>query len=158
MRILGMNKLTRFVPMLRYHHTQIGYVILATIGGSMLLIAKLMSLYEFNWIPLVVLAILAICLVLFATLTVEIDEHSLRLRFGPGLIRKKISLTDIESHQMEKNHWYYGWGIRRTPHGWLWNVSGLDAVELLLSNGKKFRVGTDDPEGLTSSLRQALER
>jgi len=144
--------------MLRYHHTQIGYVILATIGGAMLLIAKLMSLYEFNWIPLLVLAILAICLVLFATLTVEIDEHSLRLRFGPGLIRKKISLTDIESHRMKKNHWYYGWGIRRTPHGWLWNVSGLDAVELVLRNEKKFRVGTDDPQGLTSSLQQALGR
>jgi hypothetical protein len=144
--------------MKRYYHTQIGYVTLAALGGAMLLILLLMDLYEFNWVPVFVLIILGLCLILFATLTVEIDEDSLHLRFGPGLIRKKISLQDIESHRMEKNHWYYGWGIRRTPHGWLGNVSGLDAVELLLKNGEKLRVGTDDPEGLTSALQQALGR
>ena len=142
--------------MTQYRHTQIGYVIFATIGGAMVLILLLMDLYEFNWIPLIVLAILAICLVLFATLTVEIDEQHLRIRFGPGAIGKKFPLQDIESHQEVKNRWYYGWGIRRTPHGWLWNVSGLDAIELLLKNGKKFRIGTDDPEALNRSLQQAL--
>jgi hypothetical protein len=142
--------------MKRYHHTQIGYVILTTIGGSMLLILLLMGMYIFNWIPVIVFLILGLSLILFATLTVEIDEDSLHLRFGPGLIRKKISLQDIESHRMEKNHWYYGWGIRRMPHGWLWNVSGLHAVELLLRDGRKFRVGTDDPEGLTQALHHAL--
>jgi hypothetical protein len=142
--------------MIQYRHTQIGYVILATMGGAMVLILLLMSLYEFNWIPLIVLAILAICVVLFATLTVEIDEEHLRIQFGPGFIHKKFPLQDIESHQVVKNHWFYGWGIRRTPHGWLWNVSGLDAIELLLKNGKRFRVGTDDPEGLTRALQQAV--
>lgn len=142
--------------MTQYHHTQIGYVIFATIGGAMVLILLLMNLYEFNWIPLMVFAILAICLVLFATLTVEIDEQHLRIRFGPGVIRKKFSLQDIEGHRLVKNNWYYGWGIRRTPHGWLWNVSGLDAIELLLKNGKKFRIGTDDPEGLRGVLQQVL--
>ena len=142
--------------MTHYRHTQIGYVIFATIGGAMVLILLLMSLYEFNWTPLIVFSILAICLVLFATLTVEIDEQHLHIRFGPGAIRKKFPLQDIESHQVLKNHWYYGWGIRRTPHGWLWNVSGLDAVELLLRNGKKFRIGTDDPEGLRGVLQQVL--
>ena len=144
--------------MIQYRHTQVGYVILATIGGAMVLILLLMSLYEFNWTPLIVLAILAICLVLFATLTVEIDQEHLRTQFGPGFIRKKFPLQDIESHQVVKNHWFYGWGIRRTPHGWLWNVSGLDAVELLLKNGKRFRVGTDDPEELTRALQQSLGR
>jgi hypothetical protein len=140
----------------RYHHTQMGYVILASIGGAVLLIALLMPLYQFNWAAAIVLIILAICLVLFATLTVEIDQDSLRVRFGPGLIRKRFLLQDIESHQMVKNHWYYGWGIRRAPQGWLWNVSGLHAVELLLKNGKRFRIGTDDPEGLSEVLRQSL--
>lgn len=144
--------------MIQYRHTQIGSVILATISGAMVLILLLMDLYEFNWIPLIVLAILAICVVLFATLTVEIDQEHLRIQFGPGFIRKKFPLQDIESHQVVKNHWFYGWGIRRTPHGWLWNVSGLDAVELLLKNGKRFRIGTDDPEGLARAIQQSLGR
>lgn len=142
----------------RYHHTQIGHVILAAIGAAMLLILLLMPLYRFNWVPVIVFVILAVCLVLFATLTVQIDEDSLRVRFGPGLIRKEFLLEDIESHQMVKNHWYYGWGIRRAPQGWRWNVSGLHAVELQLKNGKRFRIGTDDPEGLSQILRQSLGR
>jgi len=144
--------------MKRYHHTQIGHVILASIGGAIVLIVLLLPLQQFNWVPVIVVVVLAICLVLFATLTVEIDEDSLRLRFGPGPIGKKFLLEDIQSHQVVKNHWYYGWGIRRTPQGWLWNVSGLHAVELVLKSGKRFRIGTDDPEGLSGVLRQSLGR
>ncbi len=146
------------MPLARYQHTQVGYVILATVGGSMLLIVKLMSLYEFNWIPLVVLIILALCLVLFATLTVKIDADALHIRFGPGLIQKRFPLQDIEAHQQVKNRWYYGWGIHRTPRAWLYNVSGLDAVELRMRDEKRYRIGTDDPEGLTQALRQVLGR
>ena len=32
---------------------------------------------------------------------------------------------------------------------WLvWNISGLDTVELTYRDGKKFRIGTDEPEVL----------
>jgi hypothetical protein len=144
------------MTMIRYHHTQIGYVIFAAMGGFMLLMVKLISLYELNWIPLMVLIILAICLVLFATLTVEIGTDVLEIRFGPGLVRKRFPLQNIESYRRVKNRWYYGWGIHRTPRAWLYNVSGLDAVELQMRDGKGYRIGTDDPEGLTQALHQVL--
>ena len=41
-----------------------------------------------------------------------------------------------------------------TPSGWMFNVSGLDAVELELVNGKRFRIGTEDP----SEVVEAIER
>jgi hypothetical protein len=34
----------------------------------------------------------------------------------------------------------------------LYNVSGLDAVELRLKSGDVRRIGTDDPHGLSASL------
>ena len=34
---------------------------------------------------------------------------------------------------------------RRTQLGWMFNVSGLDAVELSLASGARFRIGTDRP-------------
>jgi len=52
------------------------------------------------------------------------------------------------SAKTTKNHWYYEWGIR----GWLWpkmriyNVSGFDAVEIKVKNGKTYRIGTDEPK------------
>jgi hypothetical protein len=37
----------------------------------------------------------------------------------------------------------------------LWNVSGLDAVELVLGDGKRFLVGTDEPAALTAAITMA---
>ena len=43
-----------------------------------------------------------------------------------------------------------------TPHDWLYNVSGLDAVEIVRISGKKFRVGTDEPRALVAALKAAM--
>ena len=51
-----------------------------------------------------------------------------------------------------RNKWIYGWGIRRLPGGWMYNVWGLDAIELDLVSGKRFRIGTDDPDGLLAAI------
>jgi len=34
----------------------------------------------------------------------------------------------------------------------LWNVSGLRAVEFLLKDGSRFRIGTDEPEALVKAI------
>ena len=87
----------------RYQHTQIGYLIIIALAIGLLFIAYLMAIYGFNWIAFAVLIILGVCLVLFATLTVLIEEDVLEIRFGPGVIRKKFPLKDIESCQVVKN-------------------------------------------------------
>jgi hypothetical protein len=37
----------------------------------------------------------------------------------------------------------------------LYNVSGLDAVELHLKSGEIRRIGTDDPQGLAAAIEQS---
>ncbi len=122
----------------------------------MVLIGGVLANAGINWIAIAVLIIIAVALVLFSTLTVVIWEDELEVRFGPGPIRKRFKLRDIESCRVVKNHWYYGWGIRLTPHGVLYNVSGFYAVELRLRTGKKFRIGTDVPQELDAAIRQVL--
>jgi len=141
-----------------YQHTQIGYLTIIVLGIACLCMALLMAVFGFNWIGFVVLIITAICLVIFATLTVVISEDVLEFRFGQGVIRKKFPLRDIESCHVVKNRWYYGWGIRLTPHGWLYNVSGFHAVEIKMKTGKKYRIGTDVPNELEKAIRQSIER
>jgi len=141
----------------QYQHIQIGYLMITVYTLGILFIAWLMAIYGFNWIAFVVLIILGVCLVLFATLTVVIDEDVLEIRFGPGVIRKKFPLKDIESCRVVKNPWYYGWGIRLTPHGWLYNVSGFHAVEIKMKTGKKYRIGTDVPNDLEKTIKQFIE-
>ena len=142
----------------RYQHTQIGYLIIIALAIALLFIVYLMTVYGFNWIAFAVLIVLGACLVLFATLAVVIEEDVLEIRFGPGVIRKKFPLKDIESCQVVKNPWYYGWGIRLTPHGWLYNVSGSYAVEISMKTGKRYQIGTDVPNDLEKVIRQSIER
>ena len=141
----------------QYQHIQIGYLMIIVYTLGILFIACPMAIYGFNWITFVALIILGVCLVLFATLTVVIDEDVLEIRFGPGVIRKKFPLKDIESCRIVKNPWYYGWGIRLTPHGWLYNVSGFHAVEIKMKTGKKYRIGTDVPNDLEKTIKQSIE-
>ena len=103
------------------------------------------------WVQVVLLCACGLLLFmtwLFGSLTVEVDEEELRHWFGPGFWKKSYQLLDIESAKVVRNSWFWGWGIRLTPHGWLYNVSGLDAVQLQLRSGRKLRIGTDDPQGL----------
>ena len=95
----------------------------------------------------------------FSTLTVMIDQEYLRIKFGYGIYCKRFKLKDITSVKTAKNHWYYGWGIRywMKPKMWIFNVSGFDAVEIKLKNGKVFRIGTDEPEVLEQVIIQSIK-
>ena len=46
-----------------------------------------------------------------------------------------------------------GWGIHLSRFGWLYNVSGFDAVAITLVSGKRFALGTDEPQALLAALR-----
>jgi hypothetical protein len=100
--------------------------------------------------------VLAFLLALFYSLTVEIREGVLECRFGVGLIGRRIPISEIRDARAVRNRWWYGWGIRLTPRGWLWNVSGLDAVELDLAGERRFRIGTDQPRELAEAIRAAI--
>ena len=141
--------------MTRYRHTQVGTLTLLFLGGGILLVASPMAIYGFHWGVMGAVLALLIAMGLFSTLTVEMARGYLIARFGPGVVRKRFPLQEIASFRVVRNPWYYGWGIRLTPHGWLYNVSGCLAVELKTRSGKKYRIGTDDPEGLASALREA---
>jgi len=140
----------------RYQHTQVGYLIITAMVAAMVLVGIILACSGFNWIAVGVSAVIGIALVLFSSLTVVINEDELEVRFGPGIVRKRIKLYDIESCQVVRNHWYYGWGIRLTPHGWLYNVSGFYAVEIKFRTGKKFRIGSNVPQELEAAIQQAL--
>jgi len=140
----------------RYKHTQVGYLIITVMAAVMVLIGIVLANAGINWIAIGVLVIIAVTLVLFSSLTVVIWEEELEVRFGPGPIRKRFKLNEIESCQVVKNPWYYGWGIRLTPHGMLFRVSGFRAVQIKLRTGKKFQIGTDVPQELERAIRQVI--
>jgi len=140
----------------QYEHTQVGYLIIVAMVAVMVLIGVILANTGFNWTAAVVLVVIAVALVLFSSLTVIIWEEELEVRFGPGVIRKRFKLNDIESYRIVRNPWYYGWGIRLTPHGVLYRVSGFHAIEIKLGTGSKYLIGTDVPQELEEAIRQAV--
>jgi len=138
-----------------YKHTQRGQVILIGMGIAILLVLTGMLFVERYAILIPVLCILLVSAILFHSLTIEISNSLLIWKFGPGIFKKSIPLADIESARVVRNPWCYGWGIHLTPHGWLYNVSGLDAVEIQLKNRKRLRLGTDEPDALLRAIERA---
>mgnify|MGYP006444106171 CR=1 FL=1 len=143
----------------RYRHTQPGYVtggagllgILATYSGFA------DSVSEWNAFEYVALGGFGLLTVLFSSLTTEVTDHEFRFHFGPGFWRHAFSLDTIRSVEVVRNPIWYGWGIRYTPSGWLYNVSGRSAVEVDLGSEGVIRVGTDEPEQLARVLQQSVE-
>jgi len=108
-------------------------------------------------IPGLIALTLVICALLFHSLNVTVSTEWIIVRFGVGLIRKRFAVSDIEDVHIVQNCWYYGWGIKYTPHGWLFNVSGFDAVEIRLRSRRKYCIGTDEPKQLHAAIRNAME-
>jgi hypothetical protein len=136
---------------MRYEHTQIGHVIIWSLLGILLLASV-----GHDAPPLIVSVMLFACLILFYRLKITLDAETLCASFGPGVIRKKVSLAEIARCEPIRTRWWYGWGVHLAPCGWLYNVSGFDAVAITLRNGKKFALGTDDPNGLVTAIQNSI--
>lgn len=152
---------------MQYKHTQIGHLMIAVTFLVVILFTNIyiMALNEPvsldsgpNFAITSLMTLIVFTLASFSTLQVLIDAEYVHVKFGYGLYRKKFLLQDIVSAKAVKNHWYYGWGIRRWfwPNMWIFNVSGFDAVEILLKNGKRYRIGTDKPEQLEQAILKSI--
>lgn len=144
--------------MTTYQHTQIGYVLITAYCAVILALGVLTRNNHLHRIAIFGLVLMVVVLALFATLTVTIGDQKLQLRFGVGLIRKRFAVDEIMTCRVVKNPWYYGWGIRYTPRGWLYGVSGLQAVELVMRSGRRIRIGSDEPDVLAAALKAVMKQ
>jgi hypothetical protein len=143
---------------LHYRHTQIGYVIIAVFAVAVLITDVLMVIYGSGLLSLLVAVVLIIIGSLFATLTIDVHNGVLRASFGPGLIHKTVQLKDVDRCEPIQYPWYYGYGIRITPRGWLYNVSGTQGVALTLKSGRVIQFGTDQPDALCFAVNTWLKQ
>jgi hypothetical protein len=138
-----------------YRHTQVSRATIAVLAIAWLG-AFWWSIRASHPVAVGITVVVGCLLVLFSTLTVIVQDQALRVFFGPGVIRRRIPLGRIRDVRTVRTPWYYGWGIRLTPSGWLWNVSGLSGVEIQFDDGHRFRIGTDEPDELVEALRREL--
>ena len=144
-----------------YRHTQVGWTTLAIVG----------ALVAFFWIVattvptparailLGVEILLVVVLLLFGSLSVDVDTTRLELRFGPGPIRRRVPLSEIESvGRCRLPWWAVGFGLRMSLDGrrQLWRPSGRETVDLRLSGDRRLLISSDEPDALETVLRTMI--
>jgi hypothetical protein len=144
-----------------YRHTQVGWTIIVLVGAAVVAEVTLaFVLASQSTLALAlsgaVAAVLAVVLGLFSTLTVTVDHMAVRLSFGLDVLRREVRLDEVVAARRVRNSWVAGWGVRVIPRGRLYNVGGLDAVELELDSGRVVRVGTDEPVALLAAVQRSL--
>jgi hypothetical protein len=146
----------------RYRHTQIAWTLIVLVVAVVLAEFAIVTFSDPQGtlslaLSGAVVAVAAVMLALFSTLTVAVDDRAVRLWFGFGSLRREVVLADVRAARRVRNHWYAGWGVRVIPNGRLYNVGGLDSVELEMDDGRVVRVGTDQPDALLAAVQAALE-
>jgi hypothetical protein len=139
----------------RYQHTQRGTLMLVVlgVGAAAAAAAAIVNPSAGRWLGFAIALGCVVLAWLFSSLTVRVNGEKLEWYFGPGVWKYRMARNDIAGVSIVRNSVLAGFGIRMRPGFRLYNVSGLDAVELQLKSGEIRRIGTDDAAALASALR-----
>lgn len=145
-----------------YKKSQTGWlIIIITTPIFILLLITYLNQWGNNPIPLIpylaISGILILVVLLFYKLTIQIDGRKIEAIYGIGLIKFTIKIDVLNSVSIIGTPWWYGWGIRFTPKGWLYNIHGSKAVRLEYrreGKSKKIMLGTPEPDKLKESLEK----
>lgn len=110
-------------------------------------------------IQLFVIVVFLICLLTFYQLTIRISNDSISFRLGIGLVGKTYRFSEIKSCKAVTNSSLNGIGIRMISNGWLYNVTGLKAIELQFKNHESVvRIGTDKAEEIANLINSEIKQ
>ena len=141
-----------------YHHSQRGWFVFPVMVFFALVAMVVASDDQSSTAAVVVIIVMMLSVlalgIYLSRLDVTVADGQVVAAFGFGKPHRAIDLADVIEVRAVRNSWWNGWGVRKIRNGWMYNVWGLDAVQLELSSGKAFRIGTDDPEGLVAALSQ----
>lgn len=146
---------------MKYEKIQIGWLMIIILSLLIinLTISYLMKIGD-NPLPFTafipIIAIFILVLLVFYSLKIRVDNSGIHIIYGIGLVHIKINPEKINQVRIVKTPWYYGWGIRFTGKGMLYNIQGQDAIEISYSKGKNKTVliGSNDAIALKDFIEK----
>ena len=94
----------------------------------------------------------AIAIMLWS-LTISITDEAIEWWFSFGILRQRIPRADIASAGVGKTTLLNGVGIRTDGRNVLWNVRPGGTLEIVRQDGRKTRIGVNDPTAAAAALR-----
>ncbi len=133
-----------------YEHKQISPWPQAALGAFILLRKRRPSLLGLG---------LALLAMQGSALKTRVDGRGVSWNFGLSLPLFEIPFDDIADVYMTETAPWQGFGVNWTPqHGWLWKISGRDAVTIRKKNGGIVTLGSDDAAGLFGAITSRASR
>jgi hypothetical protein len=143
-----------------YDHVQRAplYLLILLPGLVVALVAIFVSEPVLRWVLAASGALSIVLSACFRQLRVRDAGDRLALTFGPlELFKKRLPYAQMRAARAARSDMLDGWGIHWVAgRGWIYNLWGYDCVAIELANGKRVRVGTDDPRGLVSFLESRI--
>jgi hypothetical protein len=153
-----------------FHETQkFSWILsLAVLSGSVVFLVVIIFLWFASdiesgviWILWIVWLVMTFIDGLVATINLVTEVHSdgIDVYFGPlRFPRKKFTWQEIK--EIYPRHYaplaeYGGWGIRYGKSGRAYNIKGDQGIQLVLDNGNKFLIGTQQPEDFIRAVKLA---
>lgn len=100
--------------------------------------------------------IVATILLMFAKMSITVDNTKIRLVFWWGLPKKEIQINDIRSVELHELSYWWGTGVGMVKQGSMWRAGGKTAVLVKQSNGKSVIIGSDNPDELLQAIHSRL--
>lgn len=96
--------------------------------------------------------------ILSIQLKTEIDDKAINMHFSP-LLKKQIKWEDIRSVRIVNYGFVGGWGIRlcNRKYGTIFNIKGNKGLSIVLHNGKKLLIGTQQENKLKDIIKTIQE-
>ena len=143
-----------------YRHTQVNYIgFVAFAALALVFLAAVVGAPQTNMAAVIgftaFFLMLGAVLLNFSRLTVTVDTEVITAAFGRGWPQREIQVDKVVSTNQVRNRWLDGFGVRSTNNGPLYNVWGLEAVQLRLDDNTLFQIGTDQPDVLQAAIDQA---
>lgn len=148
-----------------YRHRQLGWTMILSAAAPILILAVLLphatpkaagivaEHIQYLWIvPAVVVTLVVL---IFSSLRVVVTNEMLEISFGPGIVKRRWPIANIEAIEVTRTGVGDGWGIHRRGSRTIYNVSGFDAVSITLTEGRRIVVGTDEARQLKHAIEGA---
>ncbi len=145
-----------------YRKSQVGWILIVIMPLVCIFMA-LSYVYELGSNPLpfsamiILIAVFLFIMLIFFNLTIFIQDRTIHAKYGIGLIHIKIRVDELHEASIVKTPWWYGWGIRVTPQGMLYNIYGKQAVKIKYTGKGKTKtvmLGSAEPEKLLEKVNQ----
>lgn len=101
--------------------------------------------------------LMLLCCLTFYKITITVSQTQVSFKMGIGLFGKTYQMSDIRQCRPVSNSFIAGIGIKMLPNGWLYNVSGIKAIELQFKSKYSIvRIGTNKPEEISEYIQSIV--